>query len=98
MIQIVCPKILLATKVNGRIFFDYNFSVFATDENVVAYFSFQHIDSLIELIDKVDLDELEIRSRIEDEIARFNKFRSKVLGHKQEKLLSMWMSECHRYP
>lgn len=44
------------------------------------------ITELIELMDKVDLDELGIRSRIEDEIARFNKFRSGVLGHKQEKV------------
>ncbi len=33
----------------------------------------------------MDLDELGIRSRIEDEIARFNKFRTSVLGQKQEK-------------
>ncbi len=44
------------------------------------------ITELIELMDKVDLDEIGIRSRIEDEIARFNKFRSGVLGHKQEKI------------
>ena len=44
------------------------------------------ITELIELMGKVDLDELGIRSRIEDEIARFNKFRSGVLGHKQEKI------------
>lgn len=43
------------------------------------------IGELIELIDKVDLDELGIKSRIENEIARFNKFRTAVLGHKQEK-------------
>ncbi len=43
------------------------------------------ISELIELVDRVDLDELGIKSRIEDEIARFNKFRTGVLGHKQEK-------------
>ncbi len=43
------------------------------------------ISELVELMDRVDLDELGIRSRIEDEIARFNKFRTGVLGHKQEK-------------
>ena len=43
------------------------------------------ISELVELMDKVDLDELGIRSRIENEIARFNKFRTGVLGHKQEK-------------
>ena len=32
------------------------------------------------------MDELGIRTRIEDEIARFNKFRSGVLGHKQDKV------------
>ena len=44
------------------------------------------ITKLTELMDKVDLDELGIRSRIEDEIIRFNKFRTGVLGHKQEKI------------
>lgn len=44
------------------------------------------IEELIGLMDKVSLDELGIRTRIEDEIARFNKFRSGVLGHKQEKI------------
>src|SRR3989338_4276100 len=43
------------------------------------------IAELIKLMDKVDLDELGIRARIEDEIARFNKFRTGVLGHEQEK-------------
>ena len=37
-------------------------------------------------MDKVGLDELGIGSRIEDEITRFNKFRSGVLGHKQDKV------------
>lgn len=32
------------------------------------------------------MDELGIKSRIEDEISRFNKFRTGVLGHKQEKV------------
>ena len=44
------------------------------------------IEELIGLMDTVDLDEIGIRARIEDEIARFNKFRSGVLGHKQEKI------------
>ncbi|KKP97667.1 MAG: Recombinase [Candidatus Nomurabacteria bacterium GW2011_GWA1_36_15] len=44
------------------------------------------ITELIEVMDKVDLDELGIKSRIEDEISRFNKFRTGVLGHKQEKM------------
>ena len=44
------------------------------------------ITELTEIMDKVDLDELGIRTRIEEEIARFNKFRSGVLGHKQEKI------------
>lgn len=43
------------------------------------------IQELIGLIDKIDLDELGIKSRIEEEIKRFNKFRVGVLGHKQEK-------------
>ncbi|KKR45546.1 MAG: hypothetical protein A3G47_01110 [Candidatus Zambryskibacteria bacterium RIFCSPLOWO2_12_FULL_39_45] len=43
------------------------------------------INELIELMDKVDLDEIGIKARIEDEIARFNKLRSGVLGYKQDK-------------
>jgi hypothetical protein len=43
------------------------------------------ITELIELMDKVDIDEIGIRARIEDEITRFNKFRTGVLGHKKEK-------------
>lgn len=43
------------------------------------------IEELANLMGRVDLDELGIRSRIEDEIKRFNKFRTGVLGHKQEK-------------
>jgi hypothetical protein len=37
-------------------------------------------------MDKIDLDELGIKNRIEEEIKRFNKFRSGVLGHKQDKI------------
>ena len=44
------------------------------------------IEELIKLMDTVDLDELGVRGRIEEEIKRFNKFRSGVLGHKQEKV------------
>ena len=44
------------------------------------------ITELTEVMDKVDLDELGIKARIEDEISRFNKFRTGVLGHKQEKI------------
>ncbi len=42
------------------------------------------IDELIELMDKINLDELGVKNRIEQEIARFNKFRVGVLGHKKE--------------
>jgi DNA invertase Pin-like site-specific DNA recombinase len=42
------------------------------------------INELIELIDKIDLDELGIKTQIEQELARFNKFRIGVLGHKKE--------------
>ena len=42
------------------------------------------ITELIELVDKIDLDELGIKSKVEQEIARFNKFRIGVLGHKKE--------------
>jgi DNA invertase Pin-like site-specific DNA recombinase len=44
------------------------------------------IDELIGVMDNVNLDELGIRTRIEDEISRFNKFRTGVLGHKQDKV------------
>lgn len=42
------------------------------------------INELIELIDRIDLDELGIRDKIEKELMRFNKFRIGVLGHKKE--------------
>jgi DNA invertase Pin-like site-specific DNA recombinase len=42
------------------------------------------IEELVNLIEKIDLDELGIREKIEQEIARFNKFRIGVLGHKKE--------------
>jgi len=42
------------------------------------------IDELIALMDKINLDELGVRATIEQEIARFNKFRVGVLGHKKE--------------
>ncbi len=42
------------------------------------------INELIELMDRIDLDELGVKSRIEQEIIRFNKFRIGVLGHKKE--------------
>ncbi|MFA5169124.1 MAG: recombinase family protein [Candidatus Paceibacterota bacterium] len=42
------------------------------------------IDELTELVDRIDLDELGIRDKIEKELMRFNKFRIGVLGHKKE--------------
>ncbi len=42
------------------------------------------INELAELVDKIDLDELGIRDKIEKELMRFNKFRIGVLGHKKE--------------
>lgn len=42
------------------------------------------IDELIELVDKIDLDELGVKLKIEQEIARFNKFRIGVLGQKNK--------------
>lgn len=42
------------------------------------------IDALIELIDKIDLDDLGVKSKIEQEISRFNKFRIGVLGQKNQ--------------
>jgi DNA invertase Pin-like site-specific DNA recombinase len=42
------------------------------------------IDELTELVDRIDLDELGIRDKIEKELIRFNKFRIGVLGHKKE--------------
>jgi site-specific DNA recombinase len=43
------------------------------------------ISELIQLMDTVNLDELGVKTRVEQEIARYNKFRVGVLGHKQEK-------------
>ena len=42
------------------------------------------INELIELIDKIDLDDLGVRTKIEQEISRFNKFRIGVLGQKNK--------------
>ena len=42
------------------------------------------IAELIELVDKIDLDEFGVKDKIEQELARFNKFRIGVLGHKKE--------------
>ena len=42
------------------------------------------IAELIELMDKINLDELGVKATIETELARFNKFRIGVLGHKKE--------------
>ena len=42
------------------------------------------IDELIELVDKIDLDDLGVKTKIEQEIFRFNKFRIGVLGHKNK--------------
>lgn len=42
------------------------------------------INELIELMDKIDLDELGVKATIQTELARFNKFRIGVLGHKKE--------------
>jgi len=42
------------------------------------------IDALIELIDKIDLDDLGVKAKIEQEISRFNKFRIGVLGQKNQ--------------
>ena len=42
------------------------------------------IEELITLVDRIDIDELGVKEKIEQEIARFNKFRIGVLGHKKE--------------
>ena len=42
------------------------------------------IAELIELIDKIDIDDIGVKGAIEKELARFNKFRIGVLGHKKE--------------
>jgi hypothetical protein len=42
------------------------------------------IEELVNLIDKINLDELGIKSKVEEELARFNKFRVGVLGQKKE--------------
>jgi hypothetical protein len=42
------------------------------------------IAELIDLIDKIDIDDIGVKGAIEKEIARFNKFRIGVLGHKKE--------------
>ena len=42
------------------------------------------IEELVNLIDKINLDELGVKSKVEEELARFNKFRVGVLGQKKE--------------
>lgn len=42
------------------------------------------IDELVLLVDKIDLDHLGIKTKIEQEISRFNKFRIGVLGQKNK--------------
>ena len=42
------------------------------------------IDELINLVEKIDIDEIGVKEKIEQEIARFNKFRIGVLWHKKE--------------
>ncbi len=42
------------------------------------------IDELVNLMDRIDIDELGVKNTIEKELARFNKFRVGVLGHKKE--------------
>ncbi|MDD4136054.1 MAG: recombinase family protein [Candidatus Shapirobacteria bacterium] len=43
------------------------------------------LNELIELIDRVDMDELGIKEKIKQEISRINKFNTEVLGNKKEK-------------
>ena len=42
------------------------------------------IKELLELMERIDLDELGIQDTIKKELARFNRFRISVLGHKKE--------------
>jgi len=42
------------------------------------------INELIDLIDRINIDDIGVKSKIEQEIARFNKFRIGVLGNKKE--------------
>lgn len=42
------------------------------------------IEALIELMDKMDLDELGVKEKLKQEINRIDKFRIGVLGHKKE--------------
>ncbi len=42
------------------------------------------IDQLIKIIDKMDIDALGIRTRLEDELKRFSKFQRIVLGSQEE--------------
>jgi hypothetical protein len=42
------------------------------------------IDELVKLIDKIDLDELGVKSKVEQEMARLNRFKA-MLGEKERK-------------
>jgi len=41
------------------------------------------MDQLLKLLDEVDLDELGLTERVKQEVARYNRFRSGVLGIKE---------------
>lgn len=56
------------------------------------------IEQLIEVIDKVDIDQLGARHLIDKEVARFNKLRSQVLGvHEKEKVRDMDVRRYAKY-
>jgi DNA invertase Pin-like site-specific DNA recombinase len=38
------------------------------------------IEQLVKLLDEIDLDEIGMRSKIDEEVARYNKFRTSVIG------------------
>ena len=42
------------------------------------------IEQLAKLIDKISLDQIGMRKKIEEEICRYNKFRSGVLGKEKD--------------
>jgi DNA invertase Pin-like site-specific DNA recombinase len=43
------------------------------------------IEELVNLLDKVSLDDIGMREKIEDEVTRYNRFRTSVLGMKDKK-------------
>jgi len=55
------------------------------------------LEQLLKIIDQVDLDQLGIREKLDNELARFNKFRYGVLGLSKEQQVKQSEIDCKNY-